>query len=113
MHTSRLVVALLTLAVASALILLLPAVTATLNAQGLARAADHFLPARPENVTWGWFPTDKAPLLTIRSGQTVRIDTISHHGSTQDQDPVTFLGSFGIKPEEIPQDVRDFWASRT
>ena len=70
------------------------------------------MPSRPENVTWGWFPTDKAPVLTIRSGQTVRIDTISHHGSSQDQDPVTFLGSFGIRPDEILQDVRDFWASR-
>jgi acetamidase/formamidase len=42
----------------------------------------------------------------------VRIDTISHHGSTQAEDPVAFLGSFGVKPDEILQDVRDFWASR-
>lgn len=93
------------------ILLLFLSVVAPLPAQRPA-AADHFLPSRPENVTWGWFPTDKAPVMTIRSGQTVRIDTISHHGSTQDQDPVTFLGSFGIKPEEILQDVRDFWASR-
>jgi acetamidase/formamidase len=96
-----------------ALVLLLPAFATPLAAQRPAAAADHYLTSRPENVTWGWFPTDKAPVLTIRSGQTVRIDTISHHGSTQDQDPVTFLGSFGIKPDEILQDVRDFWASRS
>jgi acetamidase/formamidase len=82
------------------------------TADGQVVPADHYLPARPENVSWGWIPTDKAPVLTVRSGETVRIDTISHHGSTQDEDPVTFLGRFGVQPEEILQDVRDFWASR-
>jgi acetamidase/formamidase len=74
--------------------------------------ADHYLPAKPENVTWGWIPTDAKPLVTVRSGETVRIDTISHHGATQAEDPVTFLGALGIKPEEILQDARDFWATR-
>jgi len=74
--------------------------------------AEFHVQAQPENLSWGWIPTDKAPVLTIQSGQTVRIDTISHHGSTQEEDPVTFLGGFGIAPDEILQDVRDFWASR-
>jgi len=74
--------------------------------------ADHYLRARPENLSWGWIPIDKAPVLTVEPGATVRIDTLSHHGSTQDEDPVTFLGGFGIAPGEILQDVRDFWASR-
>jgi acetamidase/formamidase len=91
--------------------LLLAAATAV-AAQNPARGADHFLASRPENLTWGWIPIDKPPVLTIRSGQTVRIDTISHHGSTQEADPVKFLGSFGVKPNEVLQDVRDFWASR-
>jgi acetamidase/formamidase len=75
-------------------------------------AADHYVPARPENVTWGWFPLDKPPVVTVRPGQTVRLDTISHHGATQAEDPVTFLGAMGVKPEEILQDARDFWATR-
>jgi acetamidase/formamidase len=74
--------------------------------------ADHHLQSRPENLSWGWIPTDKSPVLTIESGETVRIDTISHHGSTQDEDPVEFMGRYGVQPEEILQDVRDFWASR-
>ena len=77
-----------------------------------AMAADHVLSSRPENVTWGWIPIDARPALTIQSGQTVRVDTLSHHGSTQDEDPVTFLPKLGVKPDEILQDVRDFWASR-
>ncbi|HEY5623718.1 MAG TPA: acetamidase/formamidase family protein [Gammaproteobacteria bacterium] len=74
--------------------------------------ADHHLPSRPESLSWGFIPTDKEPVLTIESGETVRIDTLSHHGSTQDQDPVEFLGSFGVQREEILDDVIDFWASR-
>ncbi len=74
--------------------------------------ADHYLESRPENLTWGWIPTNRNPVLTIESGATVRIDTLSHHGSTQDQDPVEFLGAFGVERDEILQDVIDFWASR-
>jgi len=74
--------------------------------------ADHHLPAQTQNLSWGWIPTDKAPVLMIESGETVRIDTISHHGSTQDEDPVSFLAGFGVEPNQILQDVRDFWASR-
>ena len=75
--------------------------------------ADHFLPSRPETVTWGWIRTDKAPVLQIQSGQTVRIDTISHHGSTQADHPVTFMGGFGVAPDEVLQDVVDFWLTRS
>jgi acetamidase/formamidase len=77
-----------------------------------AMTADHMLPSRPENATWGWIPIDAQPALTVRSGETVRIDTLSHHGTTQDEDPLTFLPKFGVKPDEILPDVRDFWASR-
>ena len=77
-----------------------------------AMPADHYLPAKPENVTWGWIPIDAKPAVTIKSGETVRIDTISHQGATQAEDPVTFLAKLGVKPEEVLQDARDFWASR-
>jgi acetamidase/formamidase len=79
---------------------------------GNAMPADHVLGSRPENLTWGWIPIDAPPAVVIRSGQTVRIDTLSHHGATQDEDPMTFLPKLGVKPDEILQDVRDFWASR-
>ena len=75
-------------------------------------AADHFVPSRPENLSWGWYPIDKKPVLTIRSGETVRIDTLSHAGATQDENPVTYLTGLGVPREEILGDVLDFWASR-
>ena len=73
---------------------------------------DHFVASTPENVSWGWFPLDKAPVLTIQSGETVRIDTLSHAGSTQAEEPVAYLSAMGVPREEILDDVLDFWASR-
>ncbi len=74
--------------------------------------ADHFVPSTPENVTWGWFPIDKEPVLRIQSGETVRVNTLTSAGATQDENPVDFLTGLGIAREEIHQDVLDFWASR-
>ena len=73
---------------------------------------DFSVPSRPETVTWGWILVDKPPVLRIKSGDTVRIDTLSHHGATQADDPVTFFGQFGVAPDEVLQDVIDFWATR-
>lgn len=74
--------------------------------------ADYYVPSRPENLSWGWFPVDKTPVVTIRSGDTVRIDTLSHAGATQDENPVTYLTGLGIPRDEILDDVVDFWRSR-
>ena len=74
--------------------------------------ADYFVESSPENVSWGWYPIDKEPVLTIRSGQTVRINTLTHVGATQDEEPVAYLTAMGIPREQITQDVLDFWTSR-
>ncbi len=74
--------------------------------------ADHFLPSRPETLNWGWFPIDREPVLRIASGETVRIETLTHVGATQSEDPVAFLTGLGVPREEILDDVIDFWASR-
>jgi len=73
---------------------------------------DHFVPSRPDTLTWGWFPIDAPPVLTIQSGETVRIDTLSHLGATQEAHPRLSLAELDVEPNEILQDVLDFWASR-
>ena len=80
-----------------------------LVAQGVA---EH-VPSTPENVVWGAYPEDKPPVLTVESGAVVRIDTLTHAGSTQAEDPERFLGQFGVAPNEILQDVVDFWDSKS
>ncbi len=74
--------------------------------------ADHFVPSSPENVSWGWFPIDKTPVLRVQPGETVRMNTLTHAGAVQDEDPVAWLTALGVPREEIHQDVLDFWASR-
>jgi acetamidase/formamidase len=76
-------------------------------------AAQLHVRSTPANVVFGTFPIERPPVATIKSGTVVRIDTLSHRGTTQDEDPVTFLGALGVKPDEILQDVRDVWASRS
>ena len=77
-----------------------------------ALQADHFVGSRPETVSWGWYPLDKEPIVRIQSGQTVRIDTLTHAGATQNQEPVAYLSTMGVPREEMLQDMLDFWASR-
>jgi acetamidase/formamidase len=66
----------------------------------------------PANLTWGDYPADKVPVARVRSGQVVRINTITHAGATQDLEPVAFMAQDGIPRSEILQDQIDFWASR-
>ena len=77
-----------------------------------APEADHFVASSPENTNWGWFPIDKEPVLRVRPGETVRMDTLTHNGAVQDEEPVAWLTALGVPREEIHQDVLDFWASR-
>jgi acetamidase/formamidase len=72
---------------------------------------DHYVPSRPANLQWGMFPIDAKPVVIVKSGETVRIDTLSHQGATQQEDPIAMLAKYGVKREEILQDVLDFRAS--
>ena len=76
------------------------------------RRPDHFLPSRPENIAWGWFPLDNPSVLTIQSGETVRINTLTGSGATGTATPVEFFAPFGVQPAEILPDVFDFWQAR-
>src|SRR4029079_14841440 len=81
-----------------------------LAASGCAsmQSVDHdaYVRSTPETVVRGHLPAGRKPVLTVKSGQTVRIDTISHQGVTG-TDPVTFFGSAGIKPNEVLPDAID------
>ena len=68
------------------------------------RRPDHFLPSRPENIAWGWFPLDNPSVLTIQSGATVRIDTLTGSGATGTLTPEEFFAPFGVQPGEILPD---------
>src|SRR5207244_7039900 len=62
---------------------------------------DVHVPSTSATVVWGYLPAGRPPVLTIRSGQTVKIDTISHQGLLSGTDPVKFFGAAGIAPSEV------------
>jgi acetamidase/formamidase len=72
-----------------------------------AHAADApiLLRSTPQTVIRGIIAADRAPVLRINSGDTVRIDTVSHGGLTED--PVAFFAEAGIPAEQVLQDVID------
>jgi acetamidase/formamidase len=71
---------------------------------------DVTLGSTPNTVVWGYFPARITPVLRIRSGTTVRIDTMSHQGLLTKEDPVTFFAAGGVHPDEVLQDAKDIYA---
>ena len=67
-----------------------------LLAAGPLRAADYTLLATPSTVAWGYYSGTAKPALTVHSGDTVRMQTLSTCGS-----PERMIDE-GVKPSEIP-----------
>jgi acetamidase/formamidase len=74
----------------------------------------HYLPSTPETVTWGELPNALTrPVLSVDSGATVTVDTVSQEGILDDQgrDPDGFLAALGVPPPEVLADARSIAAS--
>src|ERR1700740_2056909 len=72
-------------------------------------APDASLRSTPDTVLWGYFAADVPPVLHIKAGQTVRIDTVSHSGMNTADDPVTYFARAGIPADQVLQDVIDIY----
>jgi acetamidase/formamidase len=70
---------------------------------------DAALRSTPQTVSWGWIAADLPPVLRVTSGQTVRIDTVTHQGINTARDPVDLFGAAGIAPDEVLQDAKDIF----
>ena len=75
----------------------------------LRATPDAHLRSTPETVLRGSISATRAPVLRITSGQTVRIDTVSHGGMSDD--PVAYFAQAGISADEVLQDVKDIAAA--
>lgn len=49
--------------------------------EGVASLRHHFLPARPDTVHWGYFSRQLRPVLEVRSGDYVTVETLTHHAN--------------------------------
>jgi hypothetical protein len=64
----------------------------------------HYLPSLPEQVRWGYVPAlDSEPVLRMRSGETVTVDSVSHEGILEDQgrDPVAYFREHGVPRGQV------------
>src|SRR5579864_8200982 len=65
--------------------------------------AEHFeLKATPKTVIWGNYAASNPPVLRVKSGDTVRIETISTGSPTRFQNA-------GVPAKDIPQNMRDIY----
>ena len=51
----------------------------TASGPALGSGNHHVLPANPDTVYWGYIDRDEAPRLTVRSGDTIQVEAITHH----------------------------------
>jgi acetamidase/formamidase len=75
-----------------------------------ASSPDFTLRSTPETVSWGYIAADLPPVLRVKSGQTVRIDTVTHQGINTGKDPVTYFGAAGIPPGDVLQDAKEIFS---
>jgi acetamidase/formamidase len=71
-----------------------------------ALAADYQLKATPATVAWGYYWSAAKPVLTIKSGDTVEIQTLTTSSPTS-------LANNGVKPEEIEPELKAIYAEVT
>ena len=75
---------------------------------GRGRRVGHYITSRPDTVRWGFLPNrDAEPILTIRSGDLVTFDTVSHEGILEDQgrDPLAYFRGKGVRAQQIMADA--------
>src|ERR1041384_6940683 len=65
--------------------------------------ANHRLDAAPETVHWGYFDARLKPLLTVASGDTVTISTVSGMASQMPAAPLTVPGALAAIHKSVPQ----------
>src|ERR1700731_1875322 len=73
---------------------LLPRLVLLLLVGSLLPAADHTLKATPQTIAWGYYWSAAKPVLTVQSGDTVEIQTVSRNPER--------LGESGLPPDQIP-----------
>ncbi|MGH7870597.1 MAG: acetamidase/formamidase family protein [Candidatus Binatia bacterium] len=68
------------------------------------------LASTPETVLWGYIAANLPPALTIRSGDVVEIEALSHQGLTTGKDPEKFFDAYGIPSHEVLADAKTIYA---
>jgi acetamidase/formamidase len=71
---------------------------------------DATLKSTPDTILWGYIAANLQPALTIKSGQIVEIEALSHQGLTTNKDPEKFFAGYGIPGNEVLADAKSIYA---
>lgn len=71
---------------------------------------DAILRSTPETVLWGYIAANLSPALTIRSGQVLEIEALSHQGLTTSRDPEKFFAAYDVPSSEVLGDAKAIYA---
>jgi len=71
---------------------------------------DATLKSTVETILWGYIAANLPPALTIQSGQTVEIETLSHQGLVTAKNPEAFFADHGIAANEVLPDAKAIYA---
>jgi acetamidase/formamidase len=75
----------------------------------IAYTVDAHVPSTPQTVSWGHLPAGRQPVMRVRPGQAVSIDTLSHQGVINGMDPVKFFATGGVAANEILADALEIY----
>src|SRR5712671_1901758 len=73
------------------------------DAQQPSSQATHTLKATPKTVAWGYYDASTPPVLRIKSGDTVEVQTLITTSPKRLEDA-------GLPPAEVEQSLRDIYA---
>ena len=71
---------------------------------------DAILKSTPDTILWGYIAANLPPALTIKSGQIVEIEALSHQGLTTNKDPEKFFAGYGIMGNEVLADAKSIYS---
>ena len=76
--------------------------------QSITSAAS--LKSTPDTVLWGYIAANLPPALTIKPGQIVEIEALSHQGLTTGNNPEKFFAAHGIPNHEVLPDAKTVYS---
>ena len=79
----------------------LPRIALLFSISSLLPAADYTLKVTPQTIAWGYYWSAAKPVLTVRSGDTVEIQTVSGNPER--------LVQAGLPPDQIPPALRTIY----
>jgi len=71
---------------------------------------DAILKSTPDTILWGYIAANLPPAVSIKSGQIVEIEALSHQGLTTSKDPEKFFAGYGIPGNEVLTDAKNIYA---